>query len=85
MNLENTFHMIVNTHKYKIPHIYPNKEKKKNPSLVHTSLKENKIRELKKRAYFSQDNHFYKGKYFNFGFGSIKTTHHKMSIFKLKM
>ena len=78
MNLENIFHMTVNTYKYKIPHIYPNKEKK---NLVYTSLKENKIRELKQPAYFSQDNHFYKGKYFNFGFGSIKTIHHKMSMY----
>lgn len=79
MNLENIFHMIVNTYKYKIPHIYPNKGEKK--SLVYTSLKENKIRELKKLAYFSQDSHFYKGKYFNFGFGSIQTIHHKMSMY----
>ena len=30
MNLENIFHTIVNTYKYKIPHIYLNKGEKKN-------------------------------------------------------
>lgn len=43
--------------------MYLNKEK---TSIVYISLKENQIRELKIPVYFSQDNHFNKGKYFHF-------------------
>lgn len=57
--------------------------RKKNLSLY--ILKKNQIRELKIPTYFSQDNHFSKRQYFNFGLDQSKVDNTKLQFIKFKI
>lgn len=83
MNLENILHMIVNTYKYKIPHIYPNKGEKKT-SLVYTSLKENKI-SLRNQHILVKTTIFIKGNILILDLDPSKLFTTKCQCIKLKM